>query len=194
MTIIPTKKNKGALFIISAPSGAGKTTLCRYVTERHPDMVYSISSTTRAPRSDEQPGVDYFFVTRDEFERGIRANQWAEWAKVHDNYYGTSAAFLDRALARGDNLLLDIDVQGARQILERYPQAITIFIMPPSLDELKRRLEQRGMDSPETIAKRIKNASQEMAMRRLYRHIIVNDRLDEAVERLLEIIGRYYRF
>ncbi len=190
MTTIQPKKNKGALFIISAPSGAGKTTLCRYVTECHPEMAYSISSTTRAPRSDEKQGVDYFFVTRDEFERGIRANQWAEWAKVHDHYYGTSAAFLDRALARGDNLLLDIDVQGARQILKRYPQAITIFIMPPSLDELRQRLERRGMDSPETIAKRIKNASQEMAMRHRYRHIIVNDRLDEAVAQLLDIIDK----
>jgi len=189
---INSQTDKGVLFIISAPSGAGKTTLCRYVRERFTDMTYSVSYTTRLPRPEEQPGVDYHFINRDEFERGICNRQWAEWAKVHDNYYGTSAAFLDRIIGQGDNVLLDIDVQGARQILKRYPQAVTIFIMPPSLDELRIRLQNRAADSPGTIAKRIKNAAQEMEMRHHYRHIIVNDCLNDAVKQLLALIGRYY--
>ncbi len=190
--MINPQTDKGVLFIISAPSGTGKTTLCRYVRDRFTDMAYSVSYTTRAPRPGERPEADYHFITRDEFERGIRNCQWAEWAKVHDNYYGTSATFLDRILGQGGNILLDIDVQGAQQILRRYPQAVTIFIMPPSPDELRIRLQKRAADSPETIAKRVKNAVQEMAMRYMYRHIIVNDRLEDAVEQLLSVIGRYY--
>ncbi len=190
--MINPQTDKGVLFIISAPSGAGKTTLCRYVRDRFKDMEYSVSYTTRPPRPGEQPGVDYHFISRDEFERGIRTRQWAEWAKVHDNYYGTSSAFLNRILDQGGNVLLDIDVQGARQVLESHPQAVTIFIMPPTLDELRNRLQDRASDSPETIAKRITNASQEMAMRHQYRHIIVNDRLNDAVEQLIDVIGRYY--
>ncbi len=190
--MINPQTDKGVLFIISAPSGTGKTTLCRYVRDRFTDMAYSVSYTTRAPRPGERPEADYHFITRDEFERGIRNRQWAEWAKVHDNYYGTSATFLDRILGQGGNILLDIDVQGAQQILRRYPQAVTIFIMPPSPDELRTRLQKRAADSPETIAKRVKNAVQEMAMRYMYRHIIVNDRLEDAVEQLLSVIGRYY--
>ncbi len=190
--MINPQTDKGVLFIISAPSGAGKTTLCRYVRDRFKDMAYSVSYTTRPPRPGEQPGVDYHFISRDEFERGIRTRQWAEWAKVHDNYYGTSSAFLNRILDQGGNVLLDIDVQGARQVLESHPQAVTIFIMPPTLDELRNRLQDRASDSPETIAKRITNASQEMAMRYQYRHIIVNDRLNDAVEQLIDVIGRYY--
>ncbi len=189
--MINPQTDKGVLFIISAPSGAGKTTLCRYVKERFTDMAYSVSYTTRSPRPGERPGVDYCFITRDEFERGIRNRKWAEWAKVHDHYYGTSAAFLDRILGEGSKVLLDIDVQGAQQILKRHPQAVTIFIMPPSSDVLRIRLQKRAADSPETIAKRIENASQEMEMRHQYRHIIVNDCLNDAVEQLLAIIGRY---
>ena len=192
MTMIKPQTDKGILFIISAPSGAGKTTLCRYVREHFTDMVYSISYTTRAPRSGEREGADYHFITRDKFERGIRSSQWAEWAKVHDNYYGTSATFLDRILDKEGKVLLDIDVQGAQQILKYHPQAVTIFIMPPSLDELRNRLQNRASDSPETIAKRIENAILEMEMRHQYRHIIVNDRLNDAVKQLLSVIGGYY--
>ncbi len=190
--MINPQVDKGALFIISAPSGAGKTTLCHYVRERFTDMVYSVSYTTRSPRPGEQQGADYHFISEDEFECGIRNSQWAEWAKVHDNHYGTSAVFLDHVLGQGGNVLLDIDVQGTRQILKRYPQAVTMFIMPPSLDELRIRLLDRAADSPETIAKRLKNAALEMALSHQYRHIIVNDLLDDAVEQLVSIIGRYY--
>ena len=121
--------------------------------KNNPDMLYSISHTTRAPRTGETNGVDYFFVDQAAFQKTIKAGGWAEWARVHDYYYGTSADFLDCGLAEGKDILLDIDVQGAAQIVSRYPDSITIFIMPPSLEALKRRLESRGTDSPATIEK-----------------------------------------
>ena len=126
--------NGGHLFVVSAPSGAGKTTLCQAARERLPELVYSVSSTTRQPRAGEVEGRDYFFVSEARFEQGIADGSWAEWARVHDNYYGTSARFLEDHLAAGRDVLLDIDVQGAKQILERYPEAVTVFIAAPSLD------------------------------------------------------------
>ena len=181
----------GLLFILSAPSGAGKSTLCRVVLDRFPDMLYSISYTTRPPREGEQNGVDYHFIAKDEFKTGIERGRWAEWAEVHDNYYGTSAEFLERGLNGGQDILLDIDVKGMRQIINRYPSGITIFIMPPSLEILRDCLEKRGTDSPEVIAVRLKNAEKEMAQKDLYRHIIVNDLLADAVADLIGIFEKY---
>jgi len=179
------------LFVISAPSGAGKSTLCRAVLDRFPDLVYSVSSTTRSPRSGEQNGKDYHFITKDEFEKGMARGRWAEWAEVHDHYYGTSADFLNGELSGGRDILLDIDIQGTRKILQRYPDAVTIFIMPPSLETLKSRLQSRGTDSPEAIAVRLQNAAEEMAQKDLYRHIIINDRLTDAVGELIVIFEKY---
>ena len=181
----------GHLFILSAPSGAGKSTLCRAVRDRFPDLLYSISYTTRRPRPGEQNGVDYYFIAKDEFEKNIARGKWAEWAEVHGNYYGTSADLLDRGLNGGQDILLDIDVQGMHQILKRYPAGITIFIMPPSLDTLRYRLETRGTDSPEAIAVRLSNAQKEMAQKDLYRHVIVNDLLADAVAELIGIFEKY---
>ena len=181
----------GHLFILSAPSGAGKSTLCRAVLKRFPDILYSISYTTRPPREGERDGVDYHFIADDEFEKGIARNRWAEWAKVHNNYYGTSADLLNRALAGGQDILLDIDVQGMRQIVKRYPAGITIFIMPPSLEILRLRLEKRGTDSPEIIALRLKNAQKEMALKDQYRHLVTNAQLTDAVAELLGIFEKY---
>lgn len=183
--------NKGHLFIISAPSGAGKTTIVRAVLDRFADMLYSISYTTRKPRNGEQDGIDYNFISRDDFKKRIDGGEWAEWAEVHGNNYGTSAEFLDNGLASGRNILLDIDVQGTIQILERYPDSITIFIMPPSLETLGKRLELRGTDSKADIAKRLVNAEKEMSKKDLYRHIVVNDQLSEAIEKLISIIEKY---
>ena len=182
---------RGILFIISAPSGAGKSTLCRAVLDRFTDLVYSVSYTTRSPRSGEQKGVDYHFIVKDEFEKGIASGRWAEWAEVHDHYYGTSADFLDGELSIGRDILLDIDIQGTRHILQRYPDGVTIFIMPPSLETLKSRLQSRGTDSPEVIEVRLKNAREEMAQKNLYRHIITNDRLTDAVAELIAIFEKY---
>ncbi len=181
----------GFLFIVSAPSGAGKSTLCRAVLDFFSDLVYSVSYTTRSPRRGEQNGVDYHFIAKDEFEKGIACGRWAEWAEVHDHYYGTSADFLDGELSVGRDILLDIDIQGTRQILQRYPDGVTIFIMPPTLETLKFRLQSRGTDSPEVIAVRLKNAREEMAQRDLYHHIITNDRLKDAVAELIAIIEKY---
>ena len=180
----------GFLFIISAPSGAGKSTLCRAVMDRFSDLIYSVSYTTRSPRSGEQKGVDYHFIVKDEFEKGIVSGHWAEWAEVHDHYYGTSADFLDGELSVGRDILLDIDIQGTRQILQRYPDGVTIFILPPSLETLESRLQSRGTDSPEVIAVRLKNAREEMAQKDLYRHIITNDRLTDAVAELIAIFEK----
>lgn len=179
---------RGKLFIVSAPSGAGKTTLCRAVRERIPNLAYSISYTTRLPRDGETHGVDYYFISRLEFEEGIKKDKWLEWALVHDHFYGTSKDQIERHLARGNDILLDIDVNGAAQILAKHPESITIFIMPPSLDLLRKRLESRGTDTPETIARRLDNAVHELARKDLYRHIIVNDVLPEAVEQMIAII------
>lgn len=139
----------------------------------------------------EQDGVDYFFITPDEFIKGIKNDNWAEWAEVHGNYYGTSAQFIDQALGSGKDILLDIDVQGTMQILKRYPQSITIFIMPPSMDTLKNRIESRGTDSREVIARRLANAEKEIKKKELYHYVIVNDELQSAVSEIVSIIKKY---
>ena len=175
--------------MVSAPSGAGKTTLCRAAREKLPQLVYSVSSTTRRPRIGEVEGQDYFFVSEAQFRQGIESGLWAEWAKVHDNYYGTSARFLDDHLQAGRDVLLDIDVQGARQILDRYPEAATIFIAAPSMEVLRQRLTARGLDSPGVIELRMKNARAEMDCRDLYRFVVVNDDLDEAIEQFIDILS-----
>jgi len=187
----PMNFNRGSLFIISAPSGAGKTTLTKAVLDRFVDILYSVSHTTRELRSGEQDGVDYYFIAKNNFKKSINNGKWAEWAEVHGNYYGTSAEFIDKNLAAGRDTLLDIDVQGTIQLLKRYPDSITIFIMPPSFEILKERLESRGTDSKAAIEKRLENAQKEMARKDLYRHVIVNDQLPDAVAELISIIEKY---
>ncbi|MGD8960209.1 MAG: guanylate kinase [Desulfobacteraceae bacterium] len=186
---LPLNPRRGRLFILSAPSGAGKTTLCQALRERFPDLKYSVSSTTRPPRQGERDGVDYFFVTREDFYNRLEKGGWAEWAEVYGNFYGTSAAFLDRALAAGEDVLLDIDVQGTRQILRMYPDCVTVFIMPPSLEVLRERLEKRGTDSPEVIAKRLVSAREEMAQKSLYRYVVVNDHLPDTLAELTRLVA-----
>jgi guanylate kinase len=187
------ENGSGRLFVISAPSGAGKSTLCRALLAHNPDLNYSISYTSRKPRGQERDGVEYHFISEDEFERGIESGRWAEWARVHGNYYGTSAADLQRQLARGSDVLLDIDVEGTRQIRKRFPESVTIFIMPPSMAALEQRLRQRGTDSETEIRRRLQNAQDEMRDRGMYRHVIVNDRLPQATAELIELIDGYRR-
>ena len=186
-----TAEIKGTLLVVSAPSGAGKTTLCGRLLKRFPDIRYSVSYTTRQPRKGERNGQDYHFITREAFLEMRDRGALAEWALVHGNYYGTSADLLSEALARGEDILMDIDVQGAVQILERFPDAVTIFIMPPSLKALEERLAGRGTDSPETIARRLHNAAGEMALKDLYRHIIVNDEVEKAAGELIAVVEGY---
>jgi guanylate kinase len=185
------KPKRGHLFIISAPSGAGKTTLVKAALERFTDMLYSISYTTRKPRADEQNGIDYHFVSKQDFKKGIKKGHWAEWAEVYGNYYGTSAEFITKSLLSGYDILLDIDVQGTLQILKHYPDSVTIFILPPSMNTLRKRLEMRASDSKAVIEKRLVNARKEMAQKKIYRHTIVNDKLPEAFEELNAIFKKY---
>ena len=181
------------LFIISAPSGGGKTTLCREVRKHFPDMLYSVSYTTRKPRKGEQEGSDYHFINEKEFKARIDDDRWAEWALVYGNYYGTAADFLEQGLIAGRDILLDLDVQGTRQLLKRYTECVAIFVRPPSLDALRQRLEARGSDSAETIALRLRNAEKEIAQQGLYHHVIVNDQISVAILELISIIETYRR-
>lgn len=180
------------LIVISAPSGAGKTTLCRRLLQDFPQLELSISWTTRSPRSGERRDMDYFFISEGEFKERIRNGQFAEWAQVHGNYYGTSKEVIDRALESGKPVLFDIDVQGAESLRRAYPaQCVAIFIQPPGLGELEKRLRTRGTDSEETIQRRMNNARSEMAAVKDFHHVIINDSLDRAYAELEEIVGKY---
>ncbi|HIJ57693.1 MAG TPA: guanylate kinase [Deltaproteobacteria bacterium] len=183
--------NRGHLLILSAPSGAGKTTIRNALCRRFPGTKYSVSYTTRSPRTGEKAGRDYHFIDKSQFEAGIEADRWAEWAVVHGNYYGTSGEFIDHWLARGEDILLDIDVQGTVKILKRYPQAVTIFILPPSMDVLRQRLESRGTDSQADIERRLSEAKREMMEKSRYRHLVINDDLSSAIDELASIIKSY---
>jgi guanylate kinase len=173
---------------MSAPSGAGKTTLGRLLLERENGLQHSISYTTRTMRSGEQDGVDYHFVTRDIFQHMIDKEEFVEWARVHDNYYGTSLADIEELCTHGRDVLLDIDVQGAEQLRARGLDAVFIFIVPPDMETLHQRLQQRDSDTPEVIAKRVENAQQELAQAARYDYVVINDKLDYAVRTLHAII------
>lgn len=187
------------LIAISAPSGAGKSTLCERLRAAHPTMFYSVSCTTRRPREGEVDGREYHFLTEADFRRRIAADGFLEHATVHGNLYGTPRAPVLEALRAGRDVLMDIDVQGAAQIRARLHAApaddplrrgyVDLFIVPPSLEELRRRLEGRGTDSPEVIERRLQKAGAEMARRGEYMHVIVNDRLDDAFVRLEQAIA-----
>jgi guanylate kinase len=176
--------NRGKLYVVSAPSGAGKTTLIKEILRRFKTLSYSVSHTTRAPRNNEQQGIDYCFITEEEFQEKIDQNYWLEWAKVHGNYYGTSKDFIKTSLDQGKNLILDIDVQGTCEIIKSGLEMVTIFIMPPSIAILSQRLESRGSDSKKVIDKRIENARLEIAKNNMYQYVVINDDLDKAIEEL----------
>ena len=179
---------KPLVYIISAPSGSGKSTLVTKLLKLVPDLDFSISYTTRPPRGSEQNGKQYFFVSRDEFERMIDAGEFLEHANVFGNYYGTAQRFLREAEQEGHNLLLDIDVQGAEQIKSKLPTAVSIFVLPPDRKTLARRLRERGEDSEEVIQRRLVTASREIENYDKYNYILVNDRLDESIESLQNIV------
>jgi len=178
----------GNLIIVSGPSGAGKSALASSVLGTLPDLRFSISYTTRPPRRNERNGVDYHFVTQAQFETLTRRGEWLEWAVVYGNYYGTSRKFVDESLAQGDDVLLDIDVQGARSIRDMRPDAISIFILPPSYPILRSRLENRKLDKDYVIENRLRIARQEIVQYRDFDFLIVNDELDRSSEELKAII------
>ena len=179
---------RGTLLVVSAPSGAGKTTLCREVRRLVPDVAYSVSYTTRPPRPGEIEGTDFHFVTEAAFTRMRAAGDFAEWATVHANFYGTHTGALARALADGVDILLDIDTQGARQLRARYQEAVLIFIVAPSLAELEQRLRERRSDADAEIRRRLARAREEMQLWRQYDYLIVNRDVKDAVEQLAAVI------
>jgi guanylate kinase len=181
-------RRRGALVVVSAPSGAGKTTLCHEVRSLVPNLFYSVSCTTRDPRPGEMNGVDFHFATEAEFTAMRDRDEFAEWASVHGHFYGTPARPLEAALARGEDVLLDIDTQGARHLRKRYPEAVTVFVMAPSLAELEARLRERRSDAAGEIARRLARAREEVAAWREYDYLIINRDVKEAVERLAAII------
>ncbi len=174
------KRERGIIFVVSAPSGTGKTTLCKMLLSDLEGIVFSVSYTTRPPRKGEVNGRDYFFVSEEEFRELIKKGELVEYALVYGNFYGTSKSFIEEKISNGLDVLLDIDVQGAKRILEYYTDAVGIFIFPPSFDELRRRLEKRGTDSPEAVETRLMIAKKEMKMADMYHYWIVNDHLERA--------------
>ncbi len=179
---------EGILFVVSAPSGAGKSSLCRELIDSLPDLRQSVSFATRNMRQGEQCGVDYHFVEPEIFQEMIEHQQFAEWAEVHGNLYGTSLKTLSESADTGIDLLLDVDCQGAAQIKKNYQQGVFIFILPPDYAELEKRLRDRGTDSEEVILRRMKNAEQEISQALWYDYMVVNDDFQTARERLAAIV------
>lgn len=181
-------KETGILFIVSGPSGTGKSTLCKDLLKLIPTLNFSISYTTRLPRKDEKTGKDYNFVSRDTFNAMISKGDFAEWAEIYGHLYGTSRSFIEQKLQAGSDLLLDIDFQGAQQLKKIFPHAVTIFVIPPSVEELEKRLQKRETDSSIVIRERIAKACAEIAQARNYAYIIINDIYAQALQALHSIV------
>ncbi len=177
------------LFVIAAPSGAGKTTIVKALVARNPELRFSISYTTRQKRRTEVDGVDYLFVDVDKFETLRDEGELLEFAEVFDNFYATSRSQVEKHLAEGQDVILEIDWQGAQQVRESMPECVTIFILPPSLEELERRLRDRRTDSPEVIDRRLRDAMSDMAHWDEFDHVIINDKLEQAVTDLENVLA-----
>ena len=176
------------VFIISAPSGSGKSTLVKQLMTRVPNLRFSVSYTTRQPRGKEENGRDYFFIPREEFERRICNGEFLEWAEVFGNYYGTHQSEMDRAASQGVDLVLDIDVQGARQLKEKLPAAVSIFILAPSRQILEQRLRARSQDSEAVIERRLREAAEEIRNYSQYDYVLVNREVEASVDTLVSIV------
>lgn len=179
---------KGNLFIISAPSGSGKGTVIQKLLEMKPELVFSVSATTRAPRTGEVDGVSYNFVTRERFDQMIKSDEFLEYAEYVGEFYGTPKGPIYNCIEAGKSILLDIEVQGAKQVISKMPEAVTIFIVPPDMDELERRLRGRGTDSDDKLTARLQRARLELEKRDFYDYIVVNDYVSRAAEEILSII------
>ena len=180
---------KGLLGLVSGPSGTGKGTVCNLLREKHPELAYSISATTRQPRPGEVDGVNYYFYDKAKFEAMIEAGELLEWANVYGNYYGTpKQAVLDR-LEAGEDILLEIDTQGALNVMEAMPEGLYVFLLPPSLEELEKRLRGRGTETEESIARRLGAAKEEIGRAVKYRYVVVNDTVEKAEETIANIIA-----
>ncbi len=181
-------KHKGILIVVSGFSGAGKGTLMKQLVHTYDDYALSISMTTRSPRPGEEEGKEYFFVSRQEFEEKIAQNGLIEHACYCDNYYGTPRDYVEKQLEKGKDVILEIEIQGALEIKRKYPTALLLFVMPPSAAELRKRLEGRGTESPEVIAKRLKRAGEEAEGIEQYDFLVINDKLEECVQQMHELI------
>lgn len=183
-----TDRRLTTVFIISAPSGSGKSTLVAKLLQRDPRLRFSVSYTTRKPRGKEKPGESYIYMSREEFEERVDRGEFLEHAEVFGNYYGTNREVLEQAQLEGKDLVLDIDVQGARQLKERIPDAVTIFVLPPSRDILEQRLRTRSEDREDVIERRLRDAAEEIRNYKQYDYILVNYRLEESVDALVAVI------
>ena len=184
-----SSKSAGKLFVFAAPSGAGKTTLVHAMVAKHPEMRFSISYTTRKPRKNEADGVDYLFVDDEEFMKLRDQGEMLEYAEVFDHFYATSRSQVEKHLAGDRNVILEIDWQGARQVRESMPECITVFILPPSVEELERRLRDRRTDAPEVIERRLRDALSDMSHWDEFDYVIINDDLDQAVADLESVLA-----
>jgi guanylate kinase len=180
--------NKGLLIVLSGPSGVGKGTVCAALRSRTKNLVYSVSATTRKPRQGEVDGINYFFKTRQEFERMIAQDELLEWAEYVGNYYGTPAQFVHQTLAEGKDVFLEIEVQGAMKVKQKFPEAVFIFLAPPSLSELEKRITGRGTDDANVIRQRMTVAIDEIKLMEEYDYVVVNDQIDCACQRIMSII------
>ncbi len=181
-------RRKGILIVVSGFSGAGKGTLMKQLVHSYDNYALSVSMTTRDPRPGETEGKEYFFVSKEEFEKKIEENGLIEYAAYCDNYYGTPREYVEKQLEKGKDVILEIEIQGALKVKEKFPTALLMFVMPPSAEELKKRLEGRGTETPEVIAKRLKRATEEAEGIEKYDFIVINDKLDECVEQMHGLI------
>jgi len=180
---------QGILIVLSGPSGAGKGTICQELLRSYPELNYSISATTRSARVGEQNGVNYWFVSRGEFQDMIENDQLLEWAEVYGNFYGTPCQHITELLNDGKDVVLEIDAQGATQIKKKFPEGVCIYIAPPSLDELANRIYKRGTDSLETIKTRLNSANAELTCVHHYNYVVVNDEVKTATDKVIAIIS-----
>ncbi|MDR3609540.1 MAG: guanylate kinase [Ignavibacteriaceae bacterium] len=183
------KSKKGAIITISAPSGTGKTTIVRRILNDFPEIVFSVSATTRTRRKNEAEGVDYFFIPEEEFKKKIEKNEFVEWEVFYDNYYGTFSSFIEKNRSKGKPVLLEVDVKGALKIKKIYPEAILIYIAPPSLKELLVRLKKRQTENDEELKKRIRRAKMELSQKDKFDYFVVNNDLSTAYKEIKVLIS-----
>jgi guanylate kinase len=182
------KQKRGNLIVLSGPSAVGKGTVLEALMADYDSVCYSISATTREPRTGEVDGEDYYFMSEQKFESLIEQGEFLEWAKVHNNYYGTPKKYVEETLAEGQDVILEIDIQGANQIKNKFAEAVLVFLSPPSLEELNRRLRRRGTETEQAMETRLENAKRELAEKEKYDYEVVNDELAEAVKKVKAII------
>lgn len=183
------KNNRGLLIVISGPSGAGKGTICKALLEKRDDLFISVSATTRSPRAGEVDGINYHFLTKEDFISRVENNDFLEYAEVHGNMYGTPKFKVEEMLAEGKNVILEIDIQGALKVKENFSEGVFIFILPPSMEELKQRIINRGSETPESLMKRFTSAYKEINYISKYNYGVINDTVEAAVEKIEHILA-----